>query len=137
MSDSLTINYEYTADHINDYVQAETFFHLFDVEDIPKILKNLKFSANDFVTLIMQSHNTITSSELYICTRKANVSVKNLDEVISTLKSVKTYMKLGVLNGIVDFLDNTEKEISDTTEKIQKLQEELIEAKKIKVTSIP
>ena len=60
-----------------------------------------------------------------------------MEDVISTLKSMKEYMKLRILDGIVDFLDQKANEILESTARIQKLQTELneIQKQKQKVTT--
>ncbi|EAY22147.1 hypothetical protein TVAG_093210 [Trichomonas vaginalis G3] len=135
MSKDIIQNYEDIASRISDYIKEGNFFYIFEIEDIKKIMKNSNFTANDFVTLIEQSHHTIKANELYICTRNTNIHIQSFEDVISTLKSVKKYMKLGILNGIIDFLDQKAKEMSDSTEKIQKLQTELNKIQKQKQKS--
>ena len=88
----------------------------------------MKFShltTKDFIDLLKQSDPTIKASELYKCTRNANISIQNFEEVVSILKSIKKYMKLGILDSVIDFLMQTQNEIPNSTKKIQQLQTDL------------
>ncbi|EAX70677.1 ankyrin repeat protein, putative, partial [Trichomonas vaginalis G3] len=132
MSQAHIQDYEHIASHISEYIDEGNFFDVFEIEDIKKIMKISNFTANGFIALLEQSHPTINANKLYACTRNANIYIQNFEDVISTLKSIKKYMKLRILNSIVDFLDSKGKEIYDSTEKIQKLQTELNEIPKQK-----
>ena len=132
MDQDIIQNYEYIAAHISDYIKEGNFFDVFEVEDIKKILKNSNLTTNDFITLLKQSHHAIKTNKLYTCARNANVSIQSFEDVILTLKSIKKYMKLGILNSIIDFLNQKSKEMFDSTEKIQKHQTETNEIQKPK-----
>ncbi|EAY20386.1 hypothetical protein TVAG_109980 [Trichomonas vaginalis G3] len=116
MSQGIIQNFEYIAAHICDYIKENNFFDVFEIEDIKKILKISNLTTNDFIALVQQSHQTIKANELYICIRNTNISIQNMEDVISVLKSLKKYMKLEMLNGVIDFLDHKEKETSDQNE---------------------
>ncbi|EAY22247.1 ankyrin repeat protein, putative [Trichomonas vaginalis G3] len=135
MSQSVIQNYEYTASHISDYIIEGNFFDIFEIKDIKKIMKISNLTANDFTDLLQQSHHTIKTNELYACTRNSNIHIQNMEDVISTLKSMKEYMKLRILGGIIDFLDHKANEILESTARIQKLQTELNEIQKQKQKS--
>ncbi|EAX66600.1 hypothetical protein TVAG_605800 [Trichomonas vaginalis G3] len=113
MSHKLIQNYEYIAAHIKDYIQEEKLFDIFELKDLKKILRLANFTSEDFITLLKQSESTLDENELYECARNTKVSIRNYQEVISTLKSVRKYMKLTMLDGIIGFLDETDKIISD------------------------
>lgn len=134
MSNAISLDFEYIAAHISDHIKEGNFFDLFEVEDIKKIMKTSKITSDDFVSLLKQSQPTINANELYNCTRKAIVYVKNLQDVILVLQTVKTYMKIEIFNEMIDFLYNTEKEISENSEQIKEennqLKEELQHAEK-------
>ncbi|EAY10449.1 hypothetical protein TVAG_271400 [Trichomonas vaginalis G3] len=135
MSHKLIQNYEYIAAHIKDYIQEEKLFDVFELEGLKKILSLANFTSEDFITLLKQSESTLDENELYECARNTKVSIRNYQEVISTLKSVRKYMKLTILDGIIGFLDETDKIISESTVKIQKLQAELNSIQKAKQKS--
>ena len=137
MSQGIIQNYEYIASHISDYIKQGNFFDIFETEDIKKIMKISYLTVNDFNALIKQSYHTTKANKLYTCTRNSNIHIENLEDVISTLKSMKEYMKLRILDGIVDFLDQKANEILESTARIQKLQTELneIQKQKQKVTT--
>ncbi|EAY00951.1 hypothetical protein TVAG_493240 [Trichomonas vaginalis G3] len=115
-------NFEYIAAHIKDYIDENKLFSTFEIQDIKKIMKFTTLTTNDFITLMIQSQSEINANELYTSTRKANVSIQNYEEVVSILKSLNKYMKLGILGGVVDFLIQFQKDISDSDIKIQNLQ---------------
>ncbi|EAX97508.1 hypothetical protein TVAG_429440 [Trichomonas vaginalis G3] len=135
MSHKLIQNYEYIAAHINDYIQEEKLFDVFELKDLKKILSLANLTSEDFITLLKQSKSTLDENELYKCTRNTKVSIRNYQEVISTLKSVRKYMNFTMLDGIIGFLDETDKIISESTVKIQKLQAELNSIQKAKQKS--
>ena len=81
----MDLNFEFIAAHISDYINNENFFDTFDMRDIKIIMKNSHLTADQYVTLLKQSSSTLNSKELYICTRKANIRVQNLEEIVSIL----------------------------------------------------
>ncbi|EAX84802.1 ankyrin repeat protein, putative [Trichomonas vaginalis G3] len=119
----MDLNFEYIAAHISDYINNENFFDTFDMRDIKIIMKNSHLTADQYVTLLKQSSSTLNSKELYICTRKANVRVQNLEEIVSILNSVKRYMKFNIFDGITDFLKQNEKVINDSTNERETFQD--------------
>ncbi|EAX99919.1 hypothetical protein TVAG_159390 [Trichomonas vaginalis G3] len=119
----MDLNFEYIAAYISDYINNENFFDTFDMRDIKIIMKNSHLTADQYVTLLKQSSSTLNSKELYICTRKANVRVQNLEEVVSILNSVKRYMKFNIFDGITDFLKQNEKVINDSTNEREIIQD--------------
>ena len=121
----MNLNYEYIAAHLSDYIQNENFFDTFDIEDIKTIMKYLRLTADQFITLLKQSSSTINARNLYFCTRKANVTIQNFEDVVSILKSVKKYMKFNIFDGIINVFIQKDKEMNDCTEEIKKLQAEL------------
>ncbi|EAY09555.1 ankyrin repeat protein, putative [Trichomonas vaginalis G3] len=123
----MNMNYEYIAAHISDYIKNENFFNTFDIEDIKKIMKYSNLTTIQYITLLKQSSKTISAKNSFICTRNANVTIQNKEEVVSILKSVKKYMKFKIMDGIINILDQKEKESHDSTEQIQKHQEKLKE----------
>ncbi|EAY22690.1 hypothetical protein TVAG_476190 [Trichomonas vaginalis G3] len=120
MSQSITPNYEYIAAHISDYIQNENLFNVFEMEDLRTIMKLSKLTATQFKTLLKQSSSTINARELYICTRKANVSVQNAEEAVSIMKSVKKYMKFNIFDGVIDVLNQKGQETQHSAITIQK-----------------
>ncbi|EAY22946.1 hypothetical protein TVAG_076930 [Trichomonas vaginalis G3] len=121
----MNLNFEYIAAHISDYIQNENFFDTFDIEDIKTIMKYLRLTADQFITLLKQSSSTINARNLYFCTQKANVTIQNFEDVVSILKSVKKYMKFNIFDGIINVFIQKDKEMNDCTEEIKKLQAEL------------
>ncbi|EAY16834.1 hypothetical protein TVAG_447930 [Trichomonas vaginalis G3] len=127
MAQDMNLNYEYIAAHISDYIKNENFFDTFDVEDIKKIMKCSRLTVDQYITLLKQSHTTINSKELYTCTRKAHVTIQNMEEIVSILKSIKKYMKFKIFDDMIDILDRKEKDTLDSRAEIQKHQEKLKE----------
>ncbi|EAY22329.1 hypothetical protein TVAG_378080 [Trichomonas vaginalis G3] len=123
------------AAHIKDYIQEGKLFDIFELKDLKEILKLANLTSEDFITLLKQSESTLDGNKLYKCARSTNVSIRNYQEVISTLKSVRKYMNFTMLDGIIGFLDETDKIISESTVKIQKLQAELNSIQKAKQKS--
>ena len=99
----MNLNFEYIGAHISDYIKNENFFDTFKIGDIKTIMKYSHLTADQYVTLLKQSHSTINAKELYICTRNANVTIQNFEEIVSILKSVKEYMKFNIFDGIINF----------------------------------
>ncbi|EAY15712.1 ankyrin repeat protein, putative [Trichomonas vaginalis G3] len=124
MDQSLDLNFEYIAAHISDYIQNENFFDTFDISDIKTIMKYSCFTFDEYITLLKQSSPTLTAKELYISTRKASVTIQNFEEVISILKSIKKYMKFNTFDGIIDFINENQKHLLDSTEETKKPQTE-------------
>ncbi|EAX84670.1 hypothetical protein TVAG_017290 [Trichomonas vaginalis G3] len=87
-------------------------------------MKLTTLTTNDFITVMDQSRSSIKAKELYMCTRNANISVQNFEDIVSILKSLQKYMKLRILDGVINFLIQTHKEISSSSEKIQNPQSE-------------
>ncbi|EAY19978.1 hypothetical protein TVAG_402330 [Trichomonas vaginalis G3] len=121
----MNLNFEYIAAHISDYIENENFFDTFDMEAIKTIMKYSRLTADQYITLLKQSSPTLSSKELYISTRKANVTIENIEEVISILTFVKKYMKFHIFDGIIDFLKENDKHMGDSTEEIKKPQTEI------------
>ncbi|EAX88855.1 ankyrin repeat protein, putative [Trichomonas vaginalis G3] len=119
----MDLNFEYIAAHISDYINKENFFDTFDIEDIKTIMKYSRLTADQFVTLLKQSSSTINTKELYNCTRKANITIKNFEEVVSILKSLKKYMKFNIFDGIIDFLKHNEKVINNSANETEIVQD--------------
>ncbi|EAY09616.1 hypothetical protein TVAG_056600 [Trichomonas vaginalis G3] len=130
MSGGLEVNLEYMAAHISDFITDEYFFESFELEDIKNIMKNSNFNTNDFTFLIELSYHTIKAHKLYLCARKANVCVQNMEDVILILKSIRKNMKLRVLNSIIDYLDREKKSLG-CQEKVQKLQSQITQLNEI------
>ncbi|EAX98238.1 hypothetical protein TVAG_010150 [Trichomonas vaginalis G3] len=121
----MNLNYEYIAAHISDYIQNENFFDTFDISDIKAIMKYSRLTADQYVSLLQQSSSSLTSKDIYISTRKANVTIQNFEDVVSILKIVKKYMKFNVFDGIIDFINENNKQLLDSTKEIKKLQTEI------------
>ncbi|EAY08168.1 ankyrin repeat protein, putative [Trichomonas vaginalis G3] len=85
------------------------------MKDIKTIMKYSRLTADQYVTLLKQSLSTINAKELYTCTRKAKVTIKNFEEVVLVLKSVKKYMKFSIFDGIIDFLKHNEEVLNSST----------------------
>lgn len=66
MSQGLSLDYENIAAHMSDYIQKESFFTTFEIEDIQNILKHSNLTTNDFVTLLKQASAIITANDIYI-----------------------------------------------------------------------
>ena len=78
MSGGIELNYEYAGAHIKDYIENNSLFDTFEVNDIKTIMKYAKLTSDDFNTLLNQSRSHAKARELFICTRKANISINNL-----------------------------------------------------------
>ncbi|EAX86840.1 ankyrin repeat protein, putative [Trichomonas vaginalis G3] len=124
MSEDITQKIENAAAHISDYIKEGNFFNTFGIEDIEKIMKISNLTANEFATLVRQSHDVIKSNELYVCARNANISIQNFEDVISILNSIKEHMNFGILNGIVDFLNRNANEVESLKSQIIQIKEE-------------
>ncbi|EAX87938.1 hypothetical protein TVAG_349000 [Trichomonas vaginalis G3] len=125
MSQGIVRNYEYIGSHIKDYIEENNLFSTFEVEDIKSIMKFANLTPDDFNSLLVKSHSVISARKLYICTRNANISINNLQDAISTLKSVQKYMKMRIFKGIIGILEQLQKDQSITTNKIEKHQADL------------
>ena len=123
----MNLNFEIIAAHVSDYIKNENFFDTFEIEDIKRIMKYSHLTADQYVTLLKQSHSTISAKKLYLCTRDAKVTIQNLDEVVLILRAVKKYMKFKTFDSIIDALNQKEKEMSDFTQEIKQLQDKLKE----------
>ncbi|EAY03792.1 hypothetical protein TVAG_454310 [Trichomonas vaginalis G3] len=88
-------------------------------------MKYSKLTPKQFNSLLKQSSSTINASKLYVCTRNANVTVQSINDVVSVLKSVKTYMKFKIFDGVIDFLLQNDKETRDHAEENKKLREQI------------
>ncbi|EAY12300.1 ankyrin repeat protein, putative [Trichomonas vaginalis G3] len=122
MSRGIILNFEYIGAHIKDYINDNKFFDTFEIEDIETIMKYANLTPSDFDTLLKQSSLIIEAHEIYSCIRYASVSIGNLEDAISTLKSIRKYMQMKPLDGIIDMLNQTGRIVSDLTDKIEKLQ---------------
>ncbi|EAY09307.1 hypothetical protein TVAG_394790 [Trichomonas vaginalis G3] len=121
----MNLNLEYIAAHISDYIQNENFFDIFDIRDIKTIMKFSRLTVDEYVTLLKQSSSTLNAKELYISTRKANITIQNFEEVVSILTFVKKYMKFNIFDGMIDFIKENDKHMLDSTEEIKKPQTEI------------
>ena len=119
MGQSIHLNFEYIADHVSDYIENENLFTIFELEDIETIMKYSHLTADQYISLLKQSHSTITPTELYICTRNANVIIQNFQDVISILESVKKFMNFNIFDNIISSLNHNTKEILDSSEKLK------------------
>ncbi|EAX89157.1 ankyrin repeat protein, putative, partial [Trichomonas vaginalis G3] len=88
-------------------------------------MKYSKLTPKQFNSLLKQSSSTINASKLYVCTRNANVTVQSINDVVSVLKSVKTYMKFKIFDGVIDFLLQNDKERCESAEENKKLREQI------------
>ncbi|EAY01499.1 hypothetical protein TVAG_107580 [Trichomonas vaginalis G3] len=118
----MNLDFEYIAAHISDYIKNENFFDTFEIGDIKTIMKYSQLTADQYVTLLKQSSSTIDAKALYVCTRKTNVTIQNVEEIVSILNSLKKYMKFNIFDGIIDVLNQREKIISDFTTAINRFQ---------------
>ncbi|EAY20730.1 hypothetical protein TVAG_391140 [Trichomonas vaginalis G3] len=125
MSQCITPNFEYIGSHINDYIQNDNFFDIFDLECSNTIMKHAKLTTTQFISLLKQSTSTLKASKLYRYIRNANVTIQSIDEVFSVLKSVKTYMKMKIFDGIIDFLKLNGTEMRNSSEEIEEPQEQV------------
>ncbi|EAY15739.1 ankyrin repeat protein, putative [Trichomonas vaginalis G3] len=125
MSRGLTLDFKYIGAHIDDYIRNENLFDTFELEDIKKIMRYSKLTTTQFVSLLKQSSPTISANKLYKCTRNANVTIQNIDDVFSVLKSVKEYLKFTIFDGIIDFLEVNNNETRNPIEEITKSQEQI------------
>ncbi|KAI5513950.1 spectrin binding, partial [Trichomonas vaginalis G3] len=121
----MNLNHEYIAAHLSDYIQNENFFDTFDIIEIKRIMKYSRLTADEYVTLLKQSSSTLNAKELYISTRKANVTIQNIEEVVSILNFVKKYMKFHIFDGIIDFINENDKHMRDSKEEIKQHQTEI------------
>ena len=125
MSLENVLNYENIGSHVKDYIKADNLFSTFKVEDIESIMKFANLTPENFNSLLAQSSSVISACELFTCTRNANISINNLQDAISTLKSVQKYMKMRIFGGIIGILEQLQKDQSNTTNKIEKHQADL------------
>ncbi|EAX95584.1 hypothetical protein TVAG_370880 [Trichomonas vaginalis G3] len=132
MSQEIVLDYEYIGSHIKNYIREDKLFSTFEVEDIGSIMKFANLTPDDFNSFLTQSHSVISARKLYTGTRNANISINNIRDAISTLKSVQKYMKMRILEGIIGVLEQLQKDQSSTTNKIEKLQADLNQIQKEK-----
>ncbi|EAX88002.1 hypothetical protein TVAG_268700 [Trichomonas vaginalis G3] len=125
MSLENVLNYENIGSHVKDYIKADNLFSTLKVEDIESIMKFANLTPENFNSLLAQSSSVISACELFTCTRNANISINNLQDAISTLKSVQKYMKMRIFGGIIGILEQLQKDQSNTTNKIEKHQADL------------
>lgn len=112
MSLFISLNYDYIAEHINEYIDNGSFFDIFDEEDIKGIMEHSNFTPNQYADLLRQFASTLNIERLFIYTRNAKVSVKSIEDAISILNSAKEYMKFDVFDGVIDILKKNETEIN-------------------------
>lgn len=124
MSEGIVLNFEYIGAHIKDYIKDENFFSTFDMKDIITTMKYANLNSGDFDTLLKQASLTTKANEIYFCTRHANVSIENLQDAISTLESIRKYMKMGILDGIIDTLNHSANEIETLQTELNQIQNE-------------
>ncbi|EAX90254.1 ankyrin repeat protein, putative [Trichomonas vaginalis G3] len=120
--DELVQNYDYIAANIKDYIEDDKLVSIFELDDVKIILEGANLASNDFITLMDQYSSRITTQELYKTLRNANVSIEDDQEVISTLVALKKYMKLGALDGIINYLNQKPKEVADSSKRISELE---------------
>ncbi|EAY09164.1 hypothetical protein TVAG_363790 [Trichomonas vaginalis G3] len=101
MSRRSVLNHEYIGSHIKDYIEADNLFSTFEVKDIESIMKFANLTPDEFNSLLAQSRSVISERKLYACTRNANILISNLQDAISTLKSVQKYMNMRIFEGII------------------------------------
>ncbi|EAY14499.1 Ras family protein [Trichomonas vaginalis G3] len=90
-------------------------------------MKYSKLTTTQFLSLLELSSPTINTNELYTCTRNANVTIQNIDDVFTVLKAVKKYMKFNIFDDIIDFLKENDNEMHDYAEEIIKLEQQIKE----------
>ncbi|EAX96440.1 hypothetical protein TVAG_284100 [Trichomonas vaginalis G3] len=125
MSQGIVPNFEYIGAHIKEYIEQGILFDTFEVEDIKAIMKYANLTPNDFDSLLQQSSIATTANKIYYCTRQTNISIKNFQDAISTLNSIQKYMKMEILDNIIDTLNQTGRMLSDSANKLEKQQSEL------------
>ncbi|EAY02885.1 hypothetical protein TVAG_174270 [Trichomonas vaginalis G3] len=125
MYEELYPNYEYIADHIRDYFQENKFFDVFEAEDIKKIFEKSKLSIDDFSFILKQSSSIMKAKDIYTLARCATLLPKNLKDVITIMKSLKEYLNFRIFDKVIDILHQTEKELCENSERIEKLQKEI------------
>lgn len=130
MSNGLEPNFEYMAAHASDYIANGMLFSVYDEEDIPKILKHAKLTTDEYISLIKQSTTKLKARRLYTYTHTTSISINNLADAITFLKSIKKHMKLGILSGVIAILNKTSQEIEDSSKKFQKIENSLAELQK-------
>ena len=55
MDTELSVDYNYIAKHIKDYIEQGNLFDIFNPKDLNRILEKAKLTSDDFITLINQS----------------------------------------------------------------------------------
>ncbi|EAY18875.1 hypothetical protein TVAG_295270 [Trichomonas vaginalis G3] len=103
----------------------KAFFNTFEREDIKSILEKAQLTHDQYFSLLKQSSSTITFKDLYAYTHSTKISIQSFEEAISVLKSITKYMRFNTLNGIIDFLEQKQEEILNSSETFRKLREEL------------
>ncbi|EAY03864.1 ankyrin repeat protein, putative [Trichomonas vaginalis G3] len=125
MSGRLSLNYTYIAAHLKEYIDGDKSLDVFEPEDIEKILNESKLTPNDFEILLRKLSSNFQSINIYKCARNTQIPTNSLQDAILTLKTVRKYMKLTLLDGIIDNMNQIENEMSNYTKTIQKLQSDL------------
>ncbi|EAY04753.1 hypothetical protein TVAG_288950 [Trichomonas vaginalis G3] len=125
MSQGLVQNYTYIAAHFKEYIDEDKALDIFELEDIGKILNEAMLSPNDFNKLLQQLSSKFSAIQIYKYTRNATIPINSLQDSISTLKSIQKYMKLRLIDGVIDHMNYIQNEMSNYTKKLEKFQSEL------------
>ncbi|EAX94359.1 hypothetical protein TVAG_488980 [Trichomonas vaginalis G3] len=104
MSQELSINHQYIASHISDFIEDGKLFVVFDKQDILKIMEFGYFYYDEFINLLKQSSPTMDATDLYIYTRCANIYIDNCKDAVTFLKSLRRYLKMELFNDVIDIL---------------------------------
>ncbi|EAY16011.1 hypothetical protein TVAG_262610 [Trichomonas vaginalis G3] len=125
MTAGLVLNYTHIAAHLKEYIDGDNGLDAFELEDIKKILNESKLIPNDFHKLLSQLSSNYNAIKIYKCSRNLTIPINNLKDSISTLESVRKYMKLRLLDGIIENMNHVENEMSNYTKTIKDLQSQL------------
>ncbi|EAY22643.1 hypothetical protein TVAG_475710 [Trichomonas vaginalis G3] len=113
MAEDLVPNFEYIIAYAKDYIEEGKLFDIFEIEEIQTILKNINLTSQEFVGLLNQSSPNFRGYGFYECTRDVTVPIKNLDEAIAILKSMRERLGQRFIDDIVNILNQTSNQMSD------------------------
>lgn len=106
-------NFEYTSSHIDEYLEQENLFNVFDEDDLKTILKSAKLTPNSYNSLLKQGNNAIGATKLYKCARNVIVNMNDYQDAVSVLDLMKRYLKIQLLDNVIEILNQHDKHYQD------------------------
>ncbi|EAY15122.1 MGC83745 protein, putative [Trichomonas vaginalis G3] len=104
MSQGLDINQ--IANDIQTYIDQGNFYDTVEKDSIPKVMDKTNLNSNDFTKLLSQGKTKYGASKLYKLSRKCDVSINSMEDVINVLQIYDNLFKLKSSHSIIDYLEN-------------------------------